>query len=89
MVEQAALPVFSSGSIKAFFAPRLDFVFYHSSAKGSVVFMTVPDGSLMWLYLKMEFVVVEKGDPMPSLWSWWLKLEPESGVVFKRGEGCS
>lgn len=58
-------------------------VFYHSSAKGSVMFGTVPTDRLMLLYLKMEFVVVKRGDPVPSLWSWWLKLESGSEVVFK------
>lgn len=68
--EQAVFPVVSSGSIKPFFATRLDSVFYHSSAKSSVMFGTVPRGRLMLMYLKMEFVVVKKGDPVPSLWNW-------------------
>ena len=75
--------IVSSSSIKPFLAPRLDSVFYHTSAKG-----TVPDGGLMLLYLKTEFVVVKQGDPAPSLRSWWLKLEAGSEVVFKEGEGC-
>lgn len=79
--------VISSG-IKPFLAPRLDSVFYHSSAKGSVIFGTVPDGGLMFLYLKIEFVVVKQGNPAPSLRSWWLKLEAGSEVIFKEGKGC-
>lgn len=67
MEGQAVFPVVSSSSIKPFFAPRLDSVFYHSSAKGSVMFGTVPYVRLMLLYLKMEFVDVKKGDPVPSL----------------------
>lgn len=42
----------------------------------------------MLLYLKTEFVLVKQGDPVPILWSWWLKLEAGSDVVFKGGEGC-
>lgn len=49
----------------------------------------VPNGRLMLLYLEKEFVVVKNGDPVPSLWSWWLKLEARSEVVFKGREGCS
>lgn len=89
--QQAAFPVVSSSSIKLFFATRLDSVFYHFDAKGSVMFGTVPDSRLMLLYLRMEFVVVKKGDPVPSLWSWWLKLEAGSKPLrnLKGGEGCS
>lgn len=72
--EQAAFLVVSSGSIKPFFATRLDSVFYHSSLKGSVIFGTVPSGRLMLLYLKMEFVVVKKGNPVPSLWNLVVKI---------------
>lgn len=87
MEEQAAFLVVSSG-IKPFFAPKMDSVFYHSSVKyifRTVIFGTAPDGRLMLLYLKVEFVVVKKGDPVPSLWSWWLKLEAGSEIVFKGG----
>lgn len=81
--------VISSG-IKPFLAPRLDPVSYHSSAKGSVIFGTVPDGGLMSLYLKIEFVVVKQGNLAPSLRSCWLKLAAGSEVVFKGGKerGC-
>lgn len=47
--EQAACPVVSSGS--HFLLPSLDSVFYHSSAKDSVMFGAVPDERLMLLYL--------------------------------------
>lgn len=51
---------------------------------------TVLDGRLMLLYLKVKFVEVKQGDPVPSLQSWWLKLEAGSEVViFKKREGCS
>lgn len=68
------LVVISTG-VKPFLAPRPDSVFYHSSAKRSVLFGTVPGGRLMLLYLKKDFVVVKQGNSAPNLWSWWLKLE--------------
>ena len=80
--------VISSG-IKPFLAPGLDSVFYCSSAKALVVFGTVPDHGLVSLYPETEFVAVKEGDPVPrlSVWSWWLKLEAGSEIVFKEGEG--
>lgn len=82
------LVVISSG-IKPFLAPRLYSVFFHSSAKRSIILNMVLDGALMLLYLKVEFVEVKQGDPVPSLQIWWLKLEAGSEiVVFKEGEGC-
>lgn len=87
--QRFSLVVISRG-IKSFLAPRLYSVFCHSSAKGSVMLNTVLDGRLMLLYLKVKFVEVKQGDPVPSLQSWWLKLEAGSEVViFKKREGCS
>lgn len=80
--EQAAFPVVSSGSIRPFFATRLYSVFYHSSAKGSVIFGRVHDGGLVLLYLKMEFAVVKKGDPVPS---WVVELVIKIGGWIR---GC-
>lgn len=85
--KQCFLVVVISSAIEAFLAPGLDSVFCHSCAKGSVIFGTVPDGRLVLLYLRIEFVVVKQGDPAPSLRSWRLKLEAGSEVIFKEGEG--